>query len=250
VWVARRRLGARLRTCACAFGFRIARAHATLRAVMASASIVLYGNTPITSPYVFSVFVALEEKGLPFEFRLLSLQAGEHLEPQYRSRSLTNRVPTLTHDDFSISESSAITEYLEDCFAPPRYARLYPKDAKERARVRMVQALLRSDFMSIREERSSETVFQGGAAKPLSDGAQGAVDRLYRVASQLIAKDQPSIAGNFSIADVDLSMMLQRLLANGDTMPDHLATYAAAIWQRPSIQRWCALTQYGERHGA
>jgi glutathione S-transferase len=217
---------------------------------MAANSMILYGNTPLTSPYVFSVFVALEEKGLPFDFRLLSLQAGEHLEPQYRTRSLTNRVPTLTHEDFSISESSAITEYLEDCFPPPRYARLYPKDPKERACVRMVQALIRSDFMAIREERSTETVFQGAAAGPLSQAAQNSVTRLYRVASELVSGEASTIASAFSIADADLSMMLQRLLANGDPMPEPLAAYTRAIWQRPSIRKWCALTRYADHANA
>lgn len=217
---------------------------------MAAASMILYGNTPLTSPYVFSVFVALEEKGLPFDFRLLSLQAGEHLEPQYRTRSLTNRVPTLTHEDFSISESSAITEYLEDSFPPPRYARLYPKDLRERARVRMVQALIRSDFMPIREERSTETVFQGAAAKPLSPAAQSAMARLYRVAGELVSGEASTIASAFSIADADLSMMLQRLLANGDPMPEPLAAYTRAVWQRPSIRKWCTLTRYADHAGS
>jgi glutathione S-transferase len=207
-------------------------------------SLVLYGNTPITSPYVFSVFVALEEKGLPYELRLLSLTEGEHLNPEYVARSVTNRVPMLTHKEFSISESSAINEYLEERFPPPKYARLYPDDVKERAKVRMVQALLRSDFIPIREERSTETVFQGAPAHALSANAQASVERLYRIASQLVSGAENMITEHFSIADADLSMMLQRLLANGDPMPNPLAAYATAIWQRPSIRKWLALTSY------
>jgi len=207
-------------------------------------SLVLYGNEPLSSPYVFSVFVALEEKGLPFEFRLLSLKEGEHLDTEYVSRSLTNRVPTLTHKEFSISESSAINEYLEERFPPPKYARLYPDDVKERAKVRMVQALMRSDFMPIREERATDTVFQSEPIQALSSGAQASVDRLYRIAAQLVSGAQGTIAESFSIADVDLSMMLQRLLANGDPMPGPLAAYATAIWQRPSVLKWLARTGY------
>src|ERR1700759_4634986 len=97
--------------------------------------IVLYGNKPLTSPYVFSVFVALEEKRLPFELRTLSLETGEQLAPEFVARSITNRVPMLTHGAFAIAESSAITEYLEDRFAPPQYPRLYPADPEQRARV-------------------------------------------------------------------------------------------------------------------
>jgi glutathione S-transferase len=206
--------------------------------------LVLYGNTPLTSPYVFSVFVALAEKGLAFELRPISLAQGEHLDAEYVARSLTNRVPTLTHKEFSISESSAINEYLEDRFPPPKYARLYPEDVKERATVRMVQALLRSDFMPIREERSTDSVFQGASAQALSPAAQASVDRLYRIAFKLLPAGRSTIAEEFSIADVDLSMMLQRLLTNGDPMPAALAAYASAIWQRPSIRKWLAMTKY------
>lgn len=206
--------------------------------------IVLYGNKPVTSPYVFSVFVALEEKGLSYELRLLSLKAGEHLEKQYAANSLTNRVPALVHGDFWLSESSAIAEYLEETFPPPQYARLYPADPRQRARVRMVQALIRSDFMPIREERSTETVFQGASAGSLSLNALDSVERLFRIASQLVGGAASTIAGEFSIADLDLAMLLQRLIANRDPVPQPLVDYAGAIWDRASVRKWLALTAY------
>jgi glutathione S-transferase len=209
-------------------------------------TITLYSNATFTSPYVLSVFVTLEEKGLPFEMRLVDLDKQEHLSAAYVASSVTNRVPTLAHGDFFLSESSAIDEYLEDVFPPPRYARMYPENVQQRARVRMVQALLRSDFMPIREERSMDTVFLGVAPQPLSVTAQRAVDRLYRIASEVLG-DRQSVADAFSIADVDLSVMLQRLLSNGDPIPQRLADYARKTWRRPSIRKWLAKTQYVER---
>lgn len=206
--------------------------------------IILYGNKPITSPYVFSVFVALEEKGLDYELRLLSLDAGEHLEKQYAANSLTNRVPALVHGDFWLSESSAIVEYLEEIFPPPQYARLYPADPRQRARVRMIQGLIRSDFLPIREERSTETVFQRANAGSLSLAALGSVERLFRIAGQLVSGGGSTVAGEFSIADVDLSMLLQRLIANRDPVPQPLMDYANAIWERPSVRKWLGMTQY------
>ncbi|HKP61090.1 MAG TPA: glutathione transferase [Polyangiales bacterium] len=205
-----------------------------------TSSIVLYGNRPLSSPYVLAAFVALEEKGLPYELRLLDLNEGEHGKPEYTAASLTARVPSLVHDGFWLSESSAICEYLEDSFAPPEYPALYPRDLRERARVRMVQALVRTDFLPIRLERSTDTVFHGAAVQPLSAAALASVDRLYRVASQLVGDGRGSIASSFSIADVDLAMMLQRLLANRDAIPEPLASYARGIWERPSVQKWLA----------
>src|SRR5688572_1147486 len=97
----------------------------------------LYGNTPATSPYVMSVFVALEEKGIPYELELLNLEQGEQLRPEFVAQSITNRVPTLRHGEVWLSESLAIIEYLEERFPGPQYPRLLPEDVVERARVRM-----------------------------------------------------------------------------------------------------------------
>jgi glutathione S-transferase len=45
---------------------------------MAGDKLVLFGETNWTSPYVYSCFVALKEKGLDFEMKLLSLAGDEH----------------------------------------------------------------------------------------------------------------------------------------------------------------------------
>src|SRR4051812_33744924 len=118
-----------------------------------SDELLLYGNTLWTSPYVFSAFVTLKEKALPFRMELLDLEKGEHQRAPYEASSFTGRVPALRHGDVWIPESSAIDEYLEEVFPPPAHARLYPEDPRARARVRMVQAFVRSDLVPLREER-------------------------------------------------------------------------------------------------
>jgi glutathione S-transferase len=212
---------------------------------------VLYGNIPVTSPYVMTVFVALEEKQLPFRLELLDLERGEQHRPDFIAHSITNRVPTLlikeAEGELWLSESTAIVEYLDERFAPPDYAAIYPRDLAERARARMVQGLIRSDFLPIRQERSTETIFHGLPIHPLSEQAEAARLRLVRIAAALVAEGQRFISSQFSIADVDLATLLQRLIHNGDALPAHLAAYANGIWQRPSIQKWLALTQYRRR---
>jgi len=207
------------------------------------ADLVLYGNTPLTSPYVMTVYVALAEKGVPFEFETLSLGAGEQHQPDFVARSVTNRVPTLRHGDFWLAESAAITEYLEERYPPPAYARLYPESIEDRARARMVQGLIRSDFLSIREQRSTETIFNAVPARPLDAAAQRTAERLVRIATALLG-DQLHLAGEFCIADVDLATMLMRLVHNRDPVPAPLAEYAHRVWARPSVRRWLALTGY------
>ncbi|MBN3744971.1 glutathione transferase [Burkholderia sp. Se-20373] len=198
----------------------------------------LYADTQYTSPYAMSVFVALEEKALPYELVTVDLGNRAHFAPDYAATSLTQRVPTLVHDDFALSESSAITEYLDETFPGTR---LYPVEPRQRARARQVQAWLRSDLMPVRTERSTEVLFYGPSSEPLSSLAQAAAQKLFVAADKLLAPGASNLFGEWSIADVDLAVMLNRLVLNDDPVPQRLADYARTQWERPSVQRWVKL---------
>lgn len=181
-------------------------------------------------------------KSLPFTLKTVNLDSGEHLQPGWKGYSATRRVPLLEVDSFSLSESSAITEYLDERFAPPEWERLYPHDVQKRARARQVQAWLRSDLMPIREERSTAVVF-GGVKKPaLSAAGQNSAAKLFATAGALLAHGGQNLFGEWSIADADLALMLNRLVLNGDDVPEALADYATFQWQRASVQRYAALS--------
>ena len=201
-------------------------------------TLTLFVDRFCVSPYVFSAFVALTEKGLPFEVHALDLKAGEHRKPAYARASLTARIPALQHGAFTLSESSAIAEYLEDAF--PDRPRLLPADLQQRARARQVMAFVRSDLGPIREERSAETVFYPRTAlPPLSQAARTAATRLFDLAGALVREDAVNAFGDaWCIADTDLAMMLQRLVHNGEDVPPGLAAYADRQWQRPSARRY------------
>lgn len=208
--------------------------------------LVLYGNDTYTSPYVFSAFVTLTEKRVPFRLEVLSLEKREHHRPEYAGASFTGKVPALRHGDFWLAESSAIDEYVEEAFPPPAHPRLYPEDVRARARVRMVQAFLRSDLAPLRAERPTSTFLLGEAVAPLSAGARAAADKLFQVADQVLA-GASFVGGTFSPADADLAMMLQRAVANGDPCPERLAAYARAIFARPSVRAWLGKTRWRDR---
>ncbi|SAI68321.1 glutathione S-transferase [Bordetella ansorpii] len=206
---------------------------------MQDAKLRLYVDAQYASPYAMSAFVALKEKALPFDLVTLDLGKQENLRPDYADTSLTRRVPTLLHGGFSLSESSAITEYLEDVF--PGANPVYPADAQQKARARQVQAWLRSDLMPIREERTTVVVFYRPEKKPLSSAALAAAQKLFAAAESLLAHGQPNLFGKWSIADADLALMLNRLVLNGDTVPQRLVEYANRQWQRPSVQEWVGM---------
>lgn len=101
---------------------------------MSQPKITLYSDSHFFSPYVMSVYVALKEKGVRFELEPVDLAESENQQEAYAELSLTRRVPTLLHENFSLSESSAITEYLDEVFAAPDFASLYPIDTQKELR--------------------------------------------------------------------------------------------------------------------
>ncbi|BAY36074.1 hypothetical protein NIES2111_03940 [Nostoc sp. NIES-2111] len=202
---------------------------------MSSTSLLLYVDAQYISPYALSAFVALHEKGLPFDIQTLDLAAKAQHEPDFAAKSLTRRVPTLIHDGFSLSESSAIAEYIDEVF--PGTA-LYPTEPQSRARARQVQAWLRSDLAALKQERPTEVVFLGEKQPPLSLKAQRAAEKLFSAAELLLGANTENLFGQWSIADVDLALTLNRLILHGDSVPNNLVTYAKNQWQRPSVQLW------------
>ncbi|HAT30338.1 MAG TPA: glutathione transferase [Janthinobacterium sp.] len=201
-------------------------------------ALTLYTDSHFHSPYAMSVFVTLTEKKLPFALETLDMAAGQYLQAPYRDLALTARVPALAHGDFVLSESSAIIEYLEESFGAPGHAAVLPSAPRERARARQVQAWLRSDLGVLRGERSTLVVFVAPVATPLSAEGQAAADKLLRIADSLITG--PNLFGDWCIADTELALMLNRLILNGDPVPQKLRDYAAAQWRRDSVQEWLA----------
>lgn len=202
----------------------------------ASKTLTLFADTFWISPYVFSCFVTLREKGLDFSVDPVALQAKEQEAPAFRDGTLTGRVPALRHGDFWLAESQAIIEYLEDAF--PDAPRVLPRGAQERARARQILAWLRSDLMPIREERSTTTMFYERASAPLSAAGEAAAAKLLRVADLLVPQGSGSLFGAWSQADSDLAFMLHRLLLNGHEVPAKIRAYAEREWQRPSVREF------------
>ena len=202
-----------------------------------SDSLALFVDAQYASPYAMSVFVALTVKQVPFELRTVDLAAAAHLAPAFADLSRTRRVPTLVHGEFVLSESSAIAEYVEDAFPG---APLYPADPRLKARARQVQAWLRSDLMPIRVERDTEVVFFRKPVTALSPAGEAAAAKLFAAAEAWLPVGAEHLCARWCLADVDLALMLNRLVLAGDAVPARLADYATRQWQHPAIQQWVA----------
>jgi glutathione S-transferase len=201
--------------------------------------LTLYVDTNYDSPWAMSAFVALEEKGLPYALKAVTLSKRETFAADYGAR--TRRVPALRKGDFWLAESTAIAEYLAETYPFPKYPRLFPENLEQRAVCRELQAWLRSDLGAIRQERPTTTLWFERATTPLSAAAQEAVGRLLEAIDPLLADGRTTLFDAWCIADTDLALMLQRLNLNGTPLPAKVKAYAEAQWRRPSVAKWHAL---------
>jgi len=80
------------------------------------------------------VMLCLTEKEIPAEIRHIDLAKLEQLEPAYLALNPNGVVPTLVDDDFVVTESTVINEYLDDKFTQ---SRLRPESPRRRAELRM-----------------------------------------------------------------------------------------------------------------
>jgi glutathione S-transferase len=73
---------------------------------------IVYG--PATSPYVWSVRLALAEKGVAHE--LIAVTPDEFRAEPHLSRHPFGKVPAFEHDGFALYETQAILRYIDEGF--------------------------------------------------------------------------------------------------------------------------------------
>ena len=81
----------------------------------------------------FRVRIALQLKGLPYEYLSIHLARGDHLKTDYGDVSADRLVPLLDLGQDRLSQSMAIIEYLDETHPEPP---LLPRDPIQRAQVR------------------------------------------------------------------------------------------------------------------
>lgn len=228
--------------------------------------LTLYHYPPSTTS--IKVRLCLHEKRLRFEERIVDLTRFEHLAPEYRALNPACVVPTLIHDDRSITDSTVINEYLEEAFPEPR---LLAGDAHARATARMwvryvdevptiavqsptfaafVAPALRSLPPSELEERIARIPDRQTRARWMR-AATGAIDDaeiaesyatmatvLDRMESTLLSG--PWLAGMaYTLADLAMTPSVIRLehLGRGDLLESRprVASWVARVRSRPSF---------------
>lgn len=97
--------------------------------------------------------IALNLKGLDYEYLPVDLRTEQHLGPAFKALNPQGLVPALEADGQVLIQSPAIIEWLEERHPEPP---LLPKDADARARVRALAAIVGCDIHPINNRRILE----------------------------------------------------------------------------------------------
>jgi glutathione S-transferase len=197
---------------------------------------VLYIGNKNVSSWSLRAWLALREKGVPFEERVVDL-----LDPQrgtaLRDVSPNGNVPVLHDGDLVVYDSLAIMEYAEEAFPGPR---LFPADPRERARARSLLAWMHSGFAEMRRGMPYEHTFGTRPVAAPDAALRDAARAAEAWERELTRSDGPYLFGALSLADLTFVPVLRRLRAHGFPLNKYprAAVWATELMERPHVREW------------
>ncbi|MVT37791.1 maleylacetoacetate isomerase [Acidovorax citrulli] len=98
----------------------------------------------------YRVRIALALKGLPADYHGVNIRTGEHRAADYAELNAARVVPTLVDGDFTLGQSMAILDYLDQRHPEPR---LIPLEPRQRARVLELANVIACDMHPVNNLR-------------------------------------------------------------------------------------------------
>lgn len=171
------------------------------------------------SPFAWKVWLALEHKQIPYEFRLMSFDRGDLKTPEFRAVNPRGQVPTIVDDGFALWESMAIVEYLEE-----RYPQkpLLPNDAKGRAVIRRLMLEADNHLYDAGHDLFAATLFRKSDQPEDTAAIAGAQDKVLTELNRwepLLSGD--FLAGELSLADFTAYPYVRLLRRIDDRQPNN-----------------------------
>ncbi|MBT4489669.1 MAG: glutathione S-transferase family protein [Rhodospirillaceae bacterium] len=190
------------------------------------------------SSWSLRAWLLLRQFGLPFEEVLIHLD-----QPDTRRKildySAAGRVPVLVAGDQTIWDSLAITEFVAE--QHPELA-IWPRDAKQRARARVMAAEMHAGFQTLREELSFNV--QAPAPHPLrGEGLNADITRIREMwRRQLDDKQAPGdfLFGSFCAVDAMYAPVAVRFHLYKVPLDATCRAYMDVVLQLPGLRTWLA----------
>ena len=196
------------------------------------------------SPYAWKVWLTLEHKQIPYDFKLLSFDRGDLKTPEFRAVNPRGQVPAIVDNGLALWESMAIVEYLEE-----RYPQqpLLPRDAAARATVRrlMLEAdhhlyPAQTDLMNATLYRAADTAEDPAR---IAEGQGKLLEELARW-DALLTGDY--LAGPLSLADFTAYPYVRLVRRLGERQPKTALGDRVPARLRGWMQRIEALPYYAK----
>ncbi|GLS16807.1 MULTISPECIES: glutathione S-transferase family protein [Hydrogenophaga] len=214
-------------------------------------SLQLFIGNKNYSSWSMRPWVLLTQAGIPFEevmVRFDAFDADSTFKQTVGAINPVGKVPVLIDDGFAVWDTLAIAEYLAERFPEKR---LWPADARARARARSVCAEMHSGFGALRNhcamniEASLPEV--GRIVWRDQAGVRADVARLEAMWTELLAEHGgPLLFGDFSIADAYFAPVCSRLRTYALPVSPTVAAYVDRVLALPGVQAWVqqALTEH------
>ena len=188
------------------------------------------------TPNGWKASITLEELGVPYTLKAVSLSKGEQKAPDYLKINPNGRIPAIVdrdEGDFAVFESGAIMIYLAE-----KYGRLLPGDRKGRSEV--IQWLM-FQMGGVGPMQGQANVFFRYAPEKIPyaiERYQTETKRLYRVLDTRLA-DREYLCGDYSIADIANWSWVSIHYWAGVNISDlpNLQRWIETIRARPAVQR-------------
>jgi glutathione S-transferase len=185
-------------------------------------------------------WLALKHAGLPFRQHDIGLKSEEGWRDRILAFSGAGRVPVLVDGSLSIHESLAICEYVDE-LAPS--ARLWPEDAKLRARGRAIACEMHSGFSHLRAAMDMNLRARARRT-PQNPQIDADIARILDIwQASLSSSGGPFLLGDFSIADCMYFPVATRFRTYGVALPDEAQAYSSRLFALPFVQELEALAQ-------
>lgn len=161
----------------------------------------------------------LEELEVPYEFVLLDMQAGEHLQPDFLKINPIGKGPAIVDGDFQLWESGAILLYLTEKYGKTAYS--------------LEEKAIFSQWVLFANSSLGTGIF-------IEANREREMPRLLTPLNELFAK-QPFLLGNdFTVADVAVGSILCYIpmMLKVDLSPyPAVLNYMQTISERPAFQK-------------
>lgn len=174
------------------------------------------------------VLTVLEEKGAPYEFRLVDLAKREQKAAEHVARQPFGVIPVIEDGAFSMYESRAIIRYLDRRLGG---ASLTPADPHAYGRMEQFISVEQSYFSGPALDLLKYTWKREGFGPEKVEIARPLVERAVSIAAEHLSKHEYFAGSEFSLADITWMPYVAGLAAT---------EFKESVLGRPAFAAWWA----------